>query len=336
VDDPGLIAPPPIAPVADTSVSEAKILGRYRILQVISITFIALGLILPTAVVALNTDLLSGGVSEIERLIGAALLLVLGGLLLIAGLVMNAVRAVIVRAELPLERYRGPAVFVLLFLAVILASVLSLGASADASALVNGGTLTVGGTLLLLTSTQIGLLAVAGALVVLPRALAGLRLLPAQGILRSAWIGLALAIPAWIVATGLSYLATRSFEAIGVRPETGILDRVLTRGDPTVILLALVVVAPIAEEFFFRGVVYNIWERERDARVALYGSAALFAAIHASIFSFVPIFALGIALALTYRRTRSLAASIALHAGFNAISAVIALLDRLGAFHLPT
>ncbi len=336
MDDPGLIAPPPGAPGADPSASEARVLGRYRVLQVISIAFIAIGLILPAAVIALNADLLSGGVSEIERLIGPALLLVLGALLLIAGLVMNAVRAVIVRAQLPLERYRGPAVFVLLFLAVILASVLSLGASGDASALVNGGSLTVGGTLLLLTSTQIGLLAVAGALVVLPRALVGLRLLPTQGILRSASIGLGLAVPAWIVATGLSYLATRSLEAVGLRPESGILDQVLTRGDPTVIVLALVVVAPIAEEFFFRGVVYNIWERERGARVALYGSAAIFAAIHASIFSFVPIFALGMALAWTYRRTRSLASSIALHAGFNAISAVIALLDRLGVFHLPT
>ena len=110
----------------------------------------------------------------------------------------------------------------------------------------------------------------------------------------------------------------------------------LARGDPTVILVAFLIVAPIAEEFFFRGVVYNIWERERGPRVALYGSAALFAAIHASIFALVPIFALGIGLALVYRRTRSLPASIAMHAGFNAISVGIALLDRLGVLRLPT
>ena len=336
MDDPGLIEPPLVPSEGDSSAAEAANLGRYRVLQLLSIAFIATGLALPTLVVALNADLLTGGIAEIERLIGPALLLVLGGLLLVAGLVMNAVRSVIVRGQLPLERYRGPAVFVLLLLAVIVASILSLGAARDATALVNGGSLTVGGTLLLLTSTQIGLVVVAGALVVLPRALAGLRLIPAQGTVRLVLIGLGLAIPAWIAATGLSALATRLLEGIGLHQEAGVADQVLARGDPTVILVAFLIVAPIAEEFFFRGVVYNIWERERGPRVALYGSAALFAAIHASIFALVPIFALGIGLALVYRRTRSLPASIAMHAGFNAISVGIALLDRLGVLRLPT
>ena len=329
MDDPGLIVPPRDAP-------DDGVLGRYRVLQVISIAFITIGLLLPAAVLVSNADVLSAGVSKFDRLIGPVLLLVLGGLLLLAGLVMNAVRALIVRGQLPPERYRGPAVFVLLLLAVIVASILSLGAAGDATSLVDGGLLTVGGTLLLLTSTQIGLLGVAGALVVLPRALAGLRLLPAHGTARSALIGLGLAIPAWIAATGLSVVATWLLQGVGLRQEEGIADRVLASGDPTVILLAFVVVAPIAEEFFFRGVVYNIWERERGARVALYGSAALFAAIHASIFALAPIFALGIALALIYRRTRSLPASIAMHAGFNAISVTIALVDRLGILRLPT
>jgi len=328
VDDPGLIAPPPDAP-------DDRVLGRNRVLQVISIAFITIGLLLPAAVLVSNADVLLRGVSEFDRLIGPVLLLAVGGLLLLAGLVMNAVRALMVRRQLPPERYRGPAVFVLLLLAVIVASILSLGAAGDATSLVNGGPLTVAGTLLLLTSTQIGLLAVTGALVVLPRALAGLRLLPAHGTARSALIGLGLAIPAWLAATGLSVVATWLLQGVGLRQGEGIAERVLASGDPTVILLAFVVVAPIAEEFFFRGVVYNIWERERGARVAVYGSAALFAAIHASIFALVPIFVLGVALAQIYRRTRSLPASIAMHAGFNAISVTIALLDRLGILRLP-
>jgi membrane protease YdiL (CAAX protease family) len=89
-------------------------------------------------------------------------------------------------------------------------------------------------------------------------------------------------------------------------------------------------VAPVAEEIFFRGVAYNAWERERGPWVAVLGSAALFAAIHGSLFAAVPIFALGVTLALLYRRTGSLAATIAMHAGFNAISVAIALLVRQG------
>jgi membrane protease YdiL (CAAX protease family) len=103
-----------------------------------------------------------------------------------------------------------------------------------------------------------------------------------------------------------------------------------------VILVAFLLVAPAAEEVFFRGVVYNAWERERGPWVAVIGSAALFAAIHASLFAMVPIFALGVILALLYRSTGSLAATIALHAGFNAISVTIALLVRQGILTLPT
>jgi membrane protease YdiL (CAAX protease family) len=249
---------------------------------------------------------------------------------------MNALRAVIVRRALPPERYRGPAVFVLLLMAVILGTVLALGAGRTALALFDDGPLSVPGTLLLLTSTQVGLLAVAGALVVAPRALAGVGLVGRAGLGRGLLVGLALAIPAWLGAQLLATLAALVLEAVGFSQEVGVLDTVLERGDPTVILVAFLLVAPVAEEVFFRGIVYNAWERERGASVALFGSAALFAAIHTSLFSLVPIFALGVALAVVYRSTRSLVTVIAMHAGFNAISVAIALLVRQGILTLPT
>ena len=323
----------PLPPVVSNPDAD---LGRLRVLQILSIALMSAGVVLPAGVLIANPELLSGGISGVADLFGAAVVFLLGILAFIAGLLMNAVRALVVRRPLPPDRYRGPAVIVLLLLALVVASILSLGAGSDAVALVNGGPLTVGGTLLLLTSTQTGLLVTAGAFVVLPRALAGLRLVPPGGALRSAAIGLALALPAWIAATVLSLVASRLLEWAGFAQEVGLPDRVLERGDPTVILVAFLVVAPIAEEFFFRAIVYNAWQRERGARVALYGSAALFAGIHGSLFAFVPIFVLGIALALVYRSTRSLASSIALHAGFNAISVVLALLARLDLIRLPT
>ena len=320
------------------TLGDREILGRYRALQLISIVMIAIGLLLPVVVLALNPDILSAGgdPDSVQRFLGPALLIVLGGLVLLVGLVMNVVRALIVRAALPPERYRGPAIVVLLFLAVILGTVVSLAAAGTAVALVDGGPLSVPGTLLLLTSTQIGLLIVTGGLVVLPRALAGLRLAPPGKVWKTMALGLALAVPAWIGATVLAFLAGLLFEAIGLPPDNTILDSFLERADPTVILVAFIVVAPVAEELFFRGVVYNAWERERGAKVAILGSAALFALIHGSVYALAPIFALGVALALLYRATRSLPATMALHAGFNAISVVIALLARAGILPLPT
>jgi len=341
-------APPPIPdprPAAeepapgDTLIApERDILGRYRALQVISVAMIAAGLLLPVIVLVANPDILSASqaTDALLRLIGPLILLVIGGLLLIVGLVLNAVRALVVRAALPQERYRGPAIFVLLLLAIIIGTVVSLGAGGTVLALFDGGPLSVGGTLLLLTSTQIGLVAVSGGLVVAPRALAGLHLAPRSGLGRSILIGLGLAIPAWIGATLLAYVATTALKAVGFTEDKGILDTVLDRGDPTVILLALILVAPVAEELFFRGVVYNAWERERGPMVAILGSAALFAVIHTSLFSLLPIFALGVALAMVFRSTRSLPATMAMHAGFNAISVALALLARQGILTLPT
>jgi len=195
------------------------------------------------------------------------LLLGAGGLLLVIGLVLNAIRALIVRAALPPERYRGPAIFVLLLMAVILGTIVALAAGRTALALFDNGPLTVSGTLLLLTSTQIGLLVVTGGLVIAPRALAGVRLVGRSGITRSLLIGLGVAIPAWIAAQLLAALAALVLERLGFSQDVGVLDTVLQRGDPTVILLAFLLVAPVAEEIFFRGVVYNAWERERGGSI---------------------------------------------------------------------
>ena len=324
-------AEPPSSPDRD-------LLSRHRALQAISVVLIVAGILLPVVALATTPDLLaeSQDPSTVARLLGPLLLLVLGGLLLVVGLLLNAVRALIVRAALPPERYRGPAVFVLLLMAVILGTIVALGAGSTALALFNGGELSVGGSLLLLTSTQIGLVVVTGAFVVAPRALAGVRLVGKTGLVRSLLIGLGAAIPAWIGATLLGALAATVLQAIGLTEEAGPVDSFIKRGDPTVILLAFLLVAPVAEEIFFRGVVYNAWLRERGPWVAVIGSAALFAAIHTSLFALVPIFALGVTLALLYRRTGSLASTMALHAGFNAISVAIALLERQGIISLPT
>jgi len=325
--------PRPLEPV---TASEGARLGRYRVLQVLSVAMILAGILLGAIAFVGNPGILSEEQTpeSARRLLGALLLLGLGTLLLVSGLVMNATRAVIVRAALPPERYRGPAVFVLLLLALILGNLVGLGAAGDAIKLVAGGQLTVGGTLVLVTAIQAGMLIVVGGLVVLPRALAGLHLAPRRSLWRDVLIGLGVAIPAWIAATLISALIALILQAVGLAPGPELVDRVVDRGEPTALLIGFVVVAPIAEELFFRGVVFNAWERERGTRVAVYGSALLFAAIHGAVL-FVPVLFLGVVLAHLYRVTRSLPATMAVHACFNAISLTLALLVRLRILDLP-
>jgi membrane protease YdiL (CAAX protease family) len=313
-------------------------LNRYRGLQIVSILLIVIGLAGVGGVLLANQSADTCRTAPPADL-GPALvqlgILVLGGLLLLVGLLLNAVRAIIVRGSLPPSRYRGPAVVVLLLIASVVATVGSVAGAGDVIGLVCGGTPSVTGTLLLLTITQTGLLATGAIFVALPRALEGTRLVPDRGLAGSVLVALALAVPAWIGAQAIGAAVSALLERIGLSPPQGIAEAAVNRADPTVLVLALVLVAPVAEELFFRGIVYNAWEREYGPTMAIYGSAALFGVIHGSIFAFVPIFVLGIVLARLYRATRSLPATMTLHATFNGITVLLALLVRAGILDIP-
>lgn len=328
--------PPSPAPVSRDPLS------RYRGLQVASILLVLGGLVAVVAAVLLRAGRSDAALPG-DVAVTIAALAVGGGLAAVVGLLMNAVRAVIVREALPPARYRGPAVFVLLALASIFTLIETVTVAGATLALVSGQPISVPATLVIFTATQTGLLAVAILFVAVPNALAGVRLLPPRGgALRTFAIGLLLALPAWLVATLLGALLQGILDRLGHPAVPGILDDAIARLDPTALVLAVVLVAPIAEEIFFRGLVLNAWLREYGARFGIIGSAALFGAIHAdtssgealltSVVRVVPIFGLGLALAFVYRRTGSLLAAIGMHVGFNALSITIALAQRLGAF----
>jgi membrane protease YdiL (CAAX protease family) len=268
---------------------------------------------------------------------GLAWLALGGGLAFTAGLVYSSVRQLRVRGYLPPERYRGPNVFLLVALVLVVATVLTAPFSADAAAMVLGeGELSLLGSFVLLTSTQAGLLLVSWLLVFRPNALAGLPSLPGPdpgGALRS---GLGWGIVAWFGASVVSYGVYALFEALGMDPEPQAAEQALSVIDPWLAVGAIVILAPIAEEVFFRGVVFNALLRERGRRWAFIGSSALFAAIHLSLVALVPIFLLGLALAWVYDRTRNLLAPIAMHVVVNGASVLIALLIRYEMVPLPT
>ena len=84
--------------------------------------------------------------------------------------------------------------------------------------------------------------------------------------------------------------------------------------------LAIVVAAPLAEELFFRGFVLGgLMAAVGDLRASVV-SSALFAVMHASIGTLIPIFAAGMLLAWLYLRTRSIWPPIAAHSAQNALA----------------
>jgi hypothetical protein len=91
-----------------------------------------------------------------------------------------------------------------------------------------------------------------------------------------------------------------------------------------------IVVAPVAEEFIFRGVLYPFVKRLGFPRLAWFGVSLVFALMHADAATLVPLFVLALALTWLYERTDNLLAPIAAHSLFNAVNVVFLFLDSAG------
>ncbi len=86
-----------------------------------------------------------------------------------------------------------------------------------------------------------------------------------------------------------------------------------------------VIIAPVAEEFIFRGLIYSGLKKLGWPKCAWLGASALFALIHFSAPIFLPLFVLALALTWLYERTEGLLAPMAAHSLFNAANLVILL-----------
>lgn len=90
-----------------------------------------------------------------------------------------------------------------------------------------------------------------------------------------------------------------------------------TLQERSVFIVIAVVVAPIAEEFFFRFFFYGVLRRYLGRALGVIISALLFAAVHAHLPSFAPLFVLGSCLALAYEWSGSILVPMTMHALFN-------------------
>ncbi|UCC92760.1 MAG: CPBP family intramembrane metalloprotease [Thermoplasmata archaeon] len=106
-------------------------------------------------------------------------------------------------------------------------------------------------------------------------------------------------------------------DAVIIGPEAGDLGAYLTW------LVSACLIAPVSEEFFFRGYAFYAFNKRHGLYIALFVSALGFSAIHGSIYSLLPIFVAGIGLALAYHWTGSLVPPIIAHAVNNFIAVTL-------------
>ena len=151
---------------------------------------------------------------------------------------------------------------------------------------------------------------------------AAVRNLPARATLRLRGLG---ASARWLPLLGaalvthvLAYLVVFA-RFIPLPPENEILEAYIRRpfGGAAVFTVA-VVIAPLLEEFFFRGWMQRTLERRYESTVAIVVTAVAFAAVHFDEFGFVVRLAFGLLVGYVAYSTRSVWPGVVLHATYNA------------------
>ena len=86
--------------------------------------------------------------------------------------------------------------------------------------------------------------------------------------------------------------------------------------------IATVILAPVAEETLFRGILYPAIKHAGYPRIALWLTSFAFAGMHANAAAFLPLLVLSLLLTVLYEKTGNLVAPIVAHALFNGVELV--------------
>jgi membrane protease YdiL (CAAX protease family) len=135
---------------------------------------------------------------------------------------------------------------------------------------------------------------------------------------------LALALP---VVLGIEQISALALEKMGWPPEDQRAVELIAQSKSWwlrgYLAFFAAVLAPVAEEFIFRGVLYPFVKQLGWPKLAWFGISFLFALIHVNAETFVPLFVLALVFTWLYEKTDCLLAPIAAHSLFNTVNLVI-------------
>ncbi|MBP5182385.1 MAG: CPBP family intramembrane metalloprotease [Lentisphaeria bacterium] len=104
---------------------------------------------------------------------------------------------------------------------------------------------------------------------------------------------------------------------------------VLESADPVpglfLLLIPPLLFAPLAEELFFRLILFETFRKVWEESKAIWASVLLFALIHGSVSAFLPLILVGFVCQKVFLKSRSLLASVLLHFSFNLTSFLLLL-----------
>ena len=139
---------------------------------------------------------------------------------------------------------------------------------------------------------------------------------------RAIALAVAVVVVALPVTLGLNSLCeillTQLLGKVETQPSMKILEISLSVPQRVYFGFSAIVLAPLIEETLFRAILYRGIKQRGYPRLALWGSSLLFATIHFSLLTFVPLTVLAIILAVLYDKADHFAAPVIAHSVFNA------------------
>jgi len=146
---------------------------------------------------------------------------------------------------------------------------------------------------------------------------------PARVWLLSAGAGVLVVPVTWLLSKWSAFLIQKVGGTAEVQTAVQFLQDAPPLGERVFLGFSTILLAPLVEEMLFRGVLHPAIKQAGFPRVALFGTAFLFAVYHSNLMTFVPLYLLAIVLALVYEATDNLLAPILLHAWFNAVNYIV-------------
>jgi len=148
---------------------------------------------------------------------------------------------------------------------------------------------------------------------------------------RCLMLGLVTGLGLVLISMVLALLTSQLIHALGDQVEPQKLVTLIAEESakkeniPTLIFFVVmaVVVAPIAEEILFRGILYSAIKQIGYPRLAAIGTALLFALFHVNLLTFASLTVVALGLIALYEFTDNLLAPITAHAVFNASNLIM-------------
>ncbi len=124
-----------------------------------------------------------------------------------------------------------------------------------------------------------------------------------------------------LASAALNILLTL-LDALRFFPDYEEIMDIAMEGSPFFLVISMVILAPLVEEFIFRGLIMEHLRTKMKLPLAILISSAVFGVIHLNLLQGLYAALLGVVMALICVRAGTIWASVCAHAGFNAVSVI--------------